>query len=215
MDINAIKLFEDEDLIILNKPTELLSQGDKKASSSLQSMLSKYLGQQVYIVNRLDRPVSGAILFAKNKEYQNLLSQSKIIKKYVAVVHKSDKLAIGILTHYHMKDGKRMKAYISESFKTGYKQVSMNIEMIRPMDNYDLVYIELLSGRFHQIRSQLAFINAPIKGDVKYGARRKNENRSIMLHAHEMKIADRDINVIAPFPADIELWGKVALTNKT
>jgi 23S rRNA pseudouridine1911/1915/1917 synthase len=209
MDINTIKLYEDDNLIILNKPPELLSQGDKKASASLQSILSKHMGQPMYIVNRLDRPVSGAILFAKNKEQQNLLSQSKIIKKYVAVVHKSDALTTGILTHYHMKDGKRMKAYISESPKTGYKQVSMNIEMIKPMDNYDLVYIELLSGRFHQIRSQLAFIKAPIKGDVKYGARRKNENRSIMLHAHEMNITEREIQVIAPFPADIQLWDKV------
>lgn len=206
MDISAAILYEDQDLIIVNKPVEILSQGDKKANPSLQEFVSQYTGQDVFIVNRLDRPVSGAILYAKSGEQQKLLSQSTIIKKYTAVVHKTEGLKTGVLTHFHMKDGKRMKAYISDVPKAGYKEVSMNIIQKTPLDNYDIINIELLSGRFHQIRTQLAHIKAYIKGDIKYGARRKNENRGIMLHARELIIPDRDINVVAPYPDTLGMW---------
>jgi 23S rRNA pseudouridine1911/1915/1917 synthase len=189
-------LHEDSNCIIVNKPAGVPTQPDKTSDRSALDMVTKYLGRQVFVVNRLDRPASGVLVFAKSSnsagKFSALFQSDKIDKKYWVMVKNKPKENSGTLEHYLKKGSKSNKSLVFEDDKKGGKKAVLKYEVLKSLDNYHLLEIQLKTGRFHQIRSQLAAIGSPIKGDVKYGARRSNTNRSIHLHA-------RNISFIQPF----------------
>ena len=200
-------LFEDDNILVVNKPYGLLTQGNALGDDSLVSQVETYLGYGAHLVNRLDRPVSGIVLFSKNDRTHRLLSsQSGMLKSYMALCHKSDRLHPGEWIQYHAHDKKSNRALISSTRKDGFKEVCLQIEHIFPLDHYDLVLLQITAGKFHQIRAQLSSLGAPIKGDVKYGARRKNDDREIMLHAYKFKVEQLNQLFVAPVPIDHKMW---------
>jgi 23S rRNA pseudouridine1911/1915/1917 synthase len=168
-------------------------------------IMSQTLGKRIFLINRIDRPVSGLVLMGLRPRIQKAYSSYIIIKKYIAVVHKSESLKAGTYEHHHSKNAHRMKAYISDESRKDSKPVTLDIEQVHQLDNYTALIISIRSGRFHQIRAQMAHLGAPIKGDVKYGARRAHKDRSIMLHAYEYNCHETEQRFTA-MPEPSSLW---------
>lgn len=215
MTISDLVLYKDHNLIILNKPAGMPVQNDKSKDTSLLQLAIMYAKTTLFLINRLDRPASGIVMMAKKKEIQTYFATNdKITKHYLAVVKKGITPPNNTLTHYLKKDGRKMRAEISETKKEEYKESILDYEVIKSMDNYDLLKVELKTGRFHQIRAQLSNIGHPIKGDVKYHARRKNPDRSIHLHAYQVSFkhpkSKKQIDITAPIPQNDGLWKSVA-----
>lgn len=188
---------EDSQFLVLNKPAGVGSQDDQTGDASIFSWAEKYAKQKLHLVNRIDRPVSGLILCTKTKKAGQLILDSKSIKKeYVALVPPIDPDS-ATLSHFIKKDGKTKKAYISKVEKEGYKACTLSYTIRHVLDNYHVIDITTETGRFHQIRAQLAHIGNPIKGDVKYGARRSNRDRSVDLHAYTMEIEPAQLKLTA------------------
>lgn len=183
---------------------------DKTDDKALLDLAEIYTKSSVYLTHRIDRPASGLVLFAKTKgalaainaQFQN----RKIKKTYLAVVGKLPEPASGHLIHYLKKNGRLNKSFAADEGTAGAKKAELSYEHLDSIDNYHLLKIELHSGRHHQIRAQLATINAPIKGDVKYGFRRKNADRSIHLHAWQLDFqhptTQEHIHLEAPLPEE-------------
>jgi 23S rRNA pseudouridine1911/1915/1917 synthase len=185
-------LFEDNDCIIINKPPTLPTQSDKTEDKSAVDFVSEYLKKEVFVIHRLDRPASGILIFAKNKNaaaaFSALFQNQEIDKTYWAIVpKKKDMEKKGKLIHFHLKNSSAKKAIIFKKEAKGSKVAVLRYKLVEELDNYSLLEIQLETGRFHQIRAQLAAIDLPIKGDVKYGARRSNKNRAIHLHARNVE----------------------------
>ena len=175
--------------IVAIKPGGMPSVPDQSGDSNMKNLLEAYSKHDLHIITRTDRPVSGLLLFAKSRNAAHDLSaqirEGKITKTYLAIVEKLPDERKGELTHYLVK-GRNNKSLIVDSAQKGAKKSILTYEVVAELDNYSVLKIELKTGRFHQIRSQLAHIGCHIKGDVKYGARRKNRDRSICLHAYEI-----------------------------
>lgn len=203
-------IYEDSNIICINKQAGIPSQPDLTKDISIYDKVKKRLKNEVYVLNRIDRPVSGIVLFAKNKKaarlYSDSLSESTAKKIYYAIVAEAPKEQELELTNYLIK--KNNKAYVARNKGAGKKAI-LNYRLIGKGDRYNYLQISISTGRFHQIRVQLANIGSIIKGDVKYGARRSNKDRSICLHAYEMSIKDpfsnEELNLKADFP-DKTLW---------
>jgi 23S rRNA pseudouridine1911/1915/1917 synthase len=187
---------------------------DKTNTVSLLEIIKKQENiADLFPIHRIDKPVSGIILFAKNavaaKFYSNLFAQNKIQKEYLAFTKKIETTEEIHLTHYIRKDSKARKAIISSEAKKGSKIAKLVFKVLFQSDHYSLLNIKISTGRFHQIRAQLSKAGIPIKGDVKYGARRKNNDRSIHLHAHKLVLplegASEGSIFTAPLPED-PLW---------
>ena len=190
-------------------------QNDKSNDKSLLQLSIMYAKSNLFLINRLDRPASGLVIMAKKKEIQTYFSgNDKIEKSYLAVVKKGIPHEKAELTHYLKKDGKKMRSEVSNEEKTEFKKSILSYNLIKSMDNYDLLEVKLHTGRFHQIRAQLSHIGHPIKGDVKYRARRKNPDRSIHLHAYKISFkhpkSKKQIDLAAPIPESDGLWKSVA-----
>lgn len=198
-------IHQDDELVVVNKPVTIPVQGDKSNDDSCVKIMSQTLGKRIFLINRIDRPVSGLVLMGLRPRVQKAYSSYTIIKKYIAIVHNSEKLQVGTYEHYHTKNAHRMKAYISDNEGKDSKPVSLDIEQVHELDNYTALIISIRSGRFHQIRAQVAHLGAPIKGDVKYGARRASKDRSIMLHAYEYNCHETEQRFIA-WPEPSPLW---------
>ncbi len=207
-------LYKDNQVIIFNKPNGLLVQsGQSKEEKSLKQMAEIYCKHPLGLVHRLDRPVSGVCIFAKNKKSLAHLNQQfqekKVQKKYHAIIPKGDLKQEGKLEHFIKRNGKRLKAEVSDNAKGGFKKAILNYKIIKEIERYSLLEIDLETGRFHQIRAQMAAVGYPIKDDVKYGAKRGNKNRSIFLHAHSLSFihptTNQKINIVADYPDDT-LW---------
>lgn len=175
--------------IVAAKPGGMPSVPDQTGDSNLKNMLEAYSKHDLHIITRTDRPVSGLSLFAKSQNAARDLSEqikaNKISKSYLAIVEKSPGEEKGELVHYLMKGRNNKSIVVDEGHKAAKKSI-LTYTIVTRLDNYTVLQVELKTGRFHQIRSQLAHIGCPIKGDVKYGARRKNKDRSIYLHAYEL-----------------------------
>jgi len=201
--LNDNILYEDRELIIVNKKAGEPTQSDLSGDKDLFSKTKKLFGEELYLVNRLDRPVSGIVVFAKSKESYNSLKQkwqeSNVVKEYFAIVEGKWSTTPVMVTQ-RIKKGRGSKAIIHQEGK----ESSLTVEAFPVFDHYSLCRIQLHTGRFHQIRLLLSKEGYPIKGDVKYGARRKNVDRSIYLHAYRLKLGD--IEVTAPFPEEDKLW---------
>ncbi len=209
-------LYEDDAFIAVNKPALLPTQPDLTGDVSLLDFLDVHSEQKNYVLHRIDRPTSGIVLFAKNEIAAAHLNQQfqdrEIQKSYLAVVENTP-LSIssiqGDLVHFLIENKEKNKSYIVESTRKGAKRAELNFILRGASDRYHLLEIALKTGRHHQIRAQLSAIGCPIKGDVKYGARRANSDRSIHLHAWKLAFfhpfLNKKIDLIAELPNDV-LW---------
>ena len=200
-------LYESPEFIVVNKDAGVPVQADQSTDEDLWTAIKNHYIEELYLVNRLDRPVSGVVVFARDKKNYNAIigkwHSREVIKEYLAIVEgKWDIGPIEILDK--IKKGRNNKAIIHPKGKSA----TLKIESHPIFDNYSFCKIQLITGKFHQIRIQLSHAGHPIKGDVKYGARRKNPDRSIHLHAHKITIGG--VTVVAPFPDRDILW-KTAL----
>lgn len=206
-------LDQNNQYIVAVKPGGMPSAPDKSGDTNLKNMLEAYSKHDLHIITRTDRPVSGISLFAKSQNAARSLSEqikeSKISKSYLAIVENTPPDQKGELVHHLMKGRNNKSIVVDEGHKDAKKSI-LTYSVVTELDNYTVLQVELKTGRFHQIRSQLADIGCHIKGDVKYGARRKNKDRSIYLHAYELSFdhpvtKERKSYRVLPNPND-NLW---------
>ncbi|MEM6318747.1 MAG: RNA pseudouridine synthase [Bacteroidota bacterium] len=206
-------LYKNNQLIAFNKPATIPVQPDKTEAKSLLELGEIYAKSTIFLIHRIDRPASGVVLFAKSKKGLARLNQQfqnrTIQKTYLAVVKNAPKTKKGTLRHFIQKNGKTNKAQVFDEMIKGGKEAILHYETVGESDNYTLLKVEIETGRHHQIRAQLAKIGSPIKGDVKYGARRSNKDRSIHLHAWKLTfkhpVTEERIMLTADLPEDT-IW---------
>ncbi|MFM2284241.1 MAG: hypothetical protein RL222_1745 [Bacteroidota bacterium] len=215
-------LYEDNHIIAVNKRSGDIVQGDETGDTPLSDLVKAYIKEKYQkpgevflgVVHRIDRPVSGIVLFARTSKSLSRLNElfktKEITKTYWAVVKKKPVSDSGTLTHYHLKDEKTRKARLFDKEVAHSRKCVLHYRWLASSDHYHLLEIQLETGRFHQIRAQLAKIGSPIKGDVKYGFERPNENtRSIHLHARKISfihpVKNEPIELTAPVP-DEKIW---------
>lgn len=192
-------VFEDNHLLILNKLPGEIVQGDKTGDEPLVETLKRFLKTKynkpgnvfLGLTHRLDRPTSGLVIFAKTSKALTrctiMFSEKKIKKSYLAVVKQKPKSQLGTLENYLLKNEKLNKSFVVDKDRKGAKLANLTYKFINSSDNYQLLEIDLKTGRHHQIRAQLSKIGWPIKGDLKYGFNRPNKDGSIHLHAFKIK----------------------------
>jgi len=214
-------LFEDNHLIIVNKKPSEIVQADKTGDQPLSEYIKQYLKIKyekqgnvfLGVIHRIDRPVSGIVIFAKTgkalERMNKILHDRKINKIYWAVVKNKPDEINGHLVHYLQKDRQKNKVRIFNNERQGALKAELNYWYVKSSNHYHLLKVELLTGRPHQIRAQLAFIGCPIKGDLKYGFPRSNEDASIHLHARKVvfvhPVNNKEIEIVAR-PPDESLW---------
>jgi len=211
---------ENDDFLVAYKRAGLLSQKSDQGEQSLESIIGAKKIPGLHLQSRLDRPVSGLVLFSKtadfNKHYSRAQENDKIEKEYLALVEgqmRKSRSEYVEIKHFHVHDKKHMKARISDTQTANFKPIILKYKVLANLDNYSVVSLILNKGRFHQIRAQLAHVGFPVKGDVKYGARRGNKDRSIHLHSYKLRF--RNLNgdkreYIAPIPLGDTLWDFVS-----
>lgn len=211
-------LYEDNHIIAVNKRPSDIVQGDKTGDKTLSDEVKAYIKYtykkpgEVFlgVVHRLDRPVSGAILFARTSKaltrLNQMLKEHLISKTYWAVVKNAPDQSEGHLVNYLTRNETKNKTYVSQFEVKGSQKAELTYKLIGSSDKYHLLEIELLTGRHHQIRAQLAAIGLPIKGDLKYGFPRSNADASIHLHARRITfnhpVQNTPVEIIANPPAD-------------
>jgi len=215
-------LFEDNHLIIINKLPSEIVQGDKTGDTPLAEVVKSYIKKkykkpgQVYLglAHRIDRPVSGAVIFARTSKaltrLNAMLKDHKIQKKYMAVVQAKPPEYSGTIVHFLKKNEKKNKSYVVSEAASGGKRAELSYRLLSQSDRYYLMEVQLLTGRHHQIRVQLAALGCPIRGDVKYGFDRPNKDGSIHLHARSLEfihpVRQETLKIVAPFPDGDPLW---------
>lgn len=214
-------LYEDNHIIIVNKTSSEIVQGDKTGDKPLSEIVKEWLKEKYNkpgnvfcgVTHRLDRPVSGIVVFAKTSKALprlNEMFKNKDVKKtYWAIVKNEPAKPAGTLTNYLVKNEKQNKSYAYDIEKPNSKKAVLHYKLIAKSEKYYLLEIDLETGRHHQIRCQLAKIKCPIKGDLKYGFERSNSDGGISLHARKISfihpVSKNLIEVIAPTPND-NLW---------
>lgn len=216
--ISDLILHKDNQLLILNKPAGLSVQSDKTEDKSLQDLASIYCKFNVHAPHRLDRPTSGVVIFAKNKNALRFISEQfkdrKVKKTYIALVNKNPMPESDILVHWLRHDKKVNKTRVFDEEAPNAQKAELHIEKIGETDKYQVLKLKPLTGRTHQIRAQLAHVDLAIKGDVKYGFKRGERDRSIFLHAIEVEVehpvSGELLTIKVPVPIN-NLW-KIADT---
>ena len=218
---NLQVLHEDNHLIIVNKRSGDIVQGDKTGDLPLSEVVKEYLKIKyskpgnVYlgVVHRLDRPTSGIVVFAKTSKalprLNKLFKEKDAKKTYWAIVKNAPPKQQDTLVHYMKRNPKQNKSYAHTKEVPDSKKAILEYRVLKSLDNYFLLEIDLQTGRHHQIRSQLSAIGCPIKGDLKYGFDRSNKDGSIHLHARKLSfehpVKKEKLNIFAPPPKD-PLW---------
>ena len=213
-------LYEDNHLIIVNKTCSEIVQGDKTGDTPLSEIVKQWLKEKYNkpgnvfcgVTHRLDRPVSGIVIFAKTSKalprLNEMFKNKEIKKTYWALVKNLSKEK-DTLRHFLVRNEKQNKSYAYDVEKPSSKEAILSYKLIARSEKYSLLEIDLQTGRHHQIRCQLAKIGSPIKGDLKYGAERSNPNSGISLHARKVSfihpVSKILIEVTAPLPDD-KLW---------
>lgn len=216
-------LFEDNHIIAVNKRPSDIVQGDKTGDVPLSEFVKQYIKEkynkpgEVFLgtVHRIDRPVSGIVLFAKTSKALARLNQmfqtKEIQKTYWAVVKNRPKNIQGKLVHYLRKNEAKNMSKAFDKETPGALRSELEYELICSLDNYHLLEVRPMTGRHHQIRVQLSTMGCPIKGDLKYGAERSNKDASIHLHARKVEfihpVKKENVVIVAP-PPDEVLWNE-------
>lgn len=214
-------LYEDNHIIVVNKNCTEIVQGDKTGDKPLSEMVQEYLKEKyakpgnvfIGVTHRLDRPVSGLVVFAKTSKALSRLNEMfrthNLTKRYWAIVKNMPPKDEELLTHYLVRNERMNKTFVYEKQVKDAKLSKLSYKVIAKSENYYLLEIDLMTGRHHQIRSQLAHIGCPIKGDLKYGFDRSNKDGGISLHARNIKfihpVSQKEIDIVAPVPDDT-LW---------
>jgi 23S rRNA pseudouridine1911/1915/1917 synthase len=191
-------IYEDNHLIAINKRPGDIVQGDKTGDAPLSEVVKEYIKTKynkpgnVYlgVTHRLDRPTSGVVVFAKTSKalprLNKLFAEKDAKKTYWAVVKNQPPKTSDVLTHWLKRNTKQNKSYAHSKEVSESKKAILEYRLLKKLDNYFLLEIDLHTGRHHQIRAQLAAIGCTIKGDLKYGADRSNKDASIHLHARSL-----------------------------
>lgn len=214
-------IYEDNHILIVNKHSGEIVQGDKTGDIPLVETMKQYI-KEAYakpgnvflgVVHRLDRPVSGLVIFARTSKALSRLGDmfrnGDVHKTYWALTKNTPEKTQGTLVHWLVRNEKQNKSYAYEREVPNSKRAELDYKVIAKSDNYTLIEVNLKTGRHHQIRCQLAKIGCPIKGDLKYGAKRSNPDGSISLCAHAVEfvhpVSKKMIRVVAPLPNE-PLW---------
>ena len=214
-------LYEDNHIIIVNKESGEIVQGDKTGDVPLSDIVKQYIKEThakpgavfLGVVHRLDRPVSGVVVFAKTSKaltrLNNMFRDGEIHKTYWALCSNRPEKIEGELDNWLVRNEKQNRSYVYDKEKPNAKRARLHYQVIGATDRYTLIEVHLMTGRHHQIRSQLAHIGCPIKGDLKYGAKRSNPDGSISLLARRVEfihpVSKEKIIVEAPLPND-NIW---------
>lgn len=215
-------LYEDNHLLVVNKHAGDLVQPDPSGEAALEDRIKAYIKSRdgkpgavfLGVVHRIDRPVSGAVLFAKTSKALTRLNEmirtGEIRKIYWAVTEQRPEPEQGELRHYILRDGKSNRSRAFDTPKPEAKEARLRYRTAAASARYTLVEVELLTGRHHQIRAQLSKIGCPIKGDLKYGAKRSNPDDGISLHSRSVTflhpVRKEPLTVTAPVPEGDNLW---------
>lgn len=214
-------VYEDNHIIVVNKTSSEIVQGDKTGDIPLSETVKQYLKEKyqkpgnvfVGVTHRLDRPVSGLVVFAKTSKALSRLNEmfknSEVKKTYWAIVKECPRELEGELVHYLVRNEKQNKSYAYDKEVSDSKKAILHYRLIARSQNYNLLEVDLKTGRHHQIRCQLAKMGCPIKGDLKYGFARSNPDGSICLHARRISfihpVSKEQIDLEAPVPPG-NLW---------
>ncbi len=214
-------VYEDNHIIVVNKTASEIVQADKTGDTPLSETVKQYLKEKYQkpgnvflgVTHRLDRPVSGLVIFAKTSKALTRLNEmfraGEVKKTYWAVVKNAPKESEGELVHFLVRNEKQNKSYAYDKEVPNSKKAVLDYRLIGRSENYYLLEVDLKTGRHHQIRCQLAKIGSPIKGDLKYGAERSNPDGGISLHARHIEfvhpVSKELVSVTAPVPSD-NLW---------
>lgn len=219
-------LYEDNHIIAVNKTCNEIVQGDKTGDVPLSETVKAYIKEKynkpgevfLGVTHRLDRPTSGVVLFARTSKALARLnamfqSHEQIRKTYWAIVQGKPKMAEARLENYLIRNEKQNKSYIAKQGAKDAKLAILTYKTLTVGDHYSLLEINLETGRHHQIRCQLAAIGCPVKGDLKYGAKRSNPDGGICLHARQIAfehpVSHDEIVITAPIPED-SIWQQLA-----
>ncbi|MBC3846181.1 RluA family pseudouridine synthase [Winogradskyella echinorum] len=218
---NLQVLYEDNHIIVVNKRAGDIVQGDKTGDKPLSEVVKEYIAEKynkpgnVYlgVVHRLDRPTTGIVLFSKTSKalprLNKLFAEKKAKKTYWALVKNQPPKTNDTLVNWLKKNPKNNKSAAFSKEIEGSKKAILHYNIIKKLDNFYLLEVDLETGRHHQIRTQLASIGCPIKGDLKYGFDRSNKDASISLHARTLRfihpVKKEELIITAPLPNDV-LW---------
>ncbi len=211
-------VLKNNQLLAFNKPVALAFQTAQADAPSLQRLASAYAKRDLYLVHRIDQPASGLVLFAKHKHtvetLQRQFAERNVERSYLAVVDQLPNVPAGELRHFLARDGRTNKSSVVAADAPEAKESVLTWRQIGQTDRYPILEVQLATGRHHQIRAQLAAVGAPIHGDVKYGARRANDDRSIHLHAWRLAfdhpVSRERVRLEAKLPVDDAIWAAVA-----
>ena len=215
-------IYEDNHIIVVSKQSGEIVQGDKTGDTPLSDMVKAYIKEKyakpgavfLGVVHRLDRPVSGLVIFARTSKalsrLNDMFRQGDVHKTYWAIVQNRPKQDSGTLEHWLVRNEQQNKSYAYDHERSQAKKALLKYRLIGQSERYYLLEVNLMTGRHHQIRCQLAAMGCPIKGDLKYGAKRSNHDGSISLLARRIEfvhpISKQTICLEAPMPVD-NLWG--------
>ena len=224
MDLSAFSrdiLFEDNHLLIYNKKPSQIVQGDKTGDRPLSDLLKDFIKERdskpgnvfLGVVHRIDRPVSGAVVFAKTSKalsrLNEMLKSGEIHKTYWAIVKNQPPKPEDHLTQYLTRNEEKNKSFVHENPVAGSQKAELIYRVIGQSDIYHLLEVNLLTGRHHQIRAQLAALGCPVKGDLKYGYPRSNPGGSIHLHARMIEFTHpvkKELIRVTANPPEDKLW---------
>jgi 23S rRNA pseudouridine1911/1915/1917 synthase len=222
-------IYEDNHIIIVNKESGEIVQGDKTGDIPLSETVKAYIKEKyakpgavfLGVVHRLDRPVSGLVVFARTSKaisrLNDMFRNGEVHKTYWAIVQQRPEHEDGTLENWLVRNEKQNKSYAYQREVPNSKKAILKYRMIGQSERYYLLEVNLLTGRHHQIRCQLAAMGCPIKGDLKYGAKRSNPDGSISLLAHRVEfihpVSKQHIVVESPIPED-NLWQNIKFSVK-
>ncbi|MBR5677313.1 MAG: RNA pseudouridine synthase [Paludibacteraceae bacterium] len=221
-----VVLYEDNHIIAVNKTCNEIVQGDKTGDTPLSELVKAYIKEKynkpgevfLGVTHRLDRPTSGVVLFARTSKALTRLnemfkSHEQIKKTYWAIVQGAPKQPEARLENYLIRNEAQNKSYIAKPGTKDAKQAVLTYRTLAKGEHYTLLEVNLETGRHHQIRCQLEAIGCPVKGDLKYGAKRSNPDGGICLHARQIEfihpVSKQPICITAPIPED-SLWQQLA-----
>ena len=218
-------IYEDNHIIIVNKQSGEIVQGDKTGDRPLSDIVKDYIKEKYQkpgavflgVAHRLDRPVSGLVVFARTSKalarLNKMFAEGEVHKTYWAITKNAPRWREGTLEHWLVRNEKQNKSYAYDHERPNAKKAILKYRALSHSDNYTLLEVNLMTGRHHQIRCQLAAMDCPIKGDLKYGAPRSNPDGSISLMARRVEfihpVSKAPIVVEAPVPND-NLWQALA-----